>query len=189
MSKRQLISRQVPLLIVWLILSGLIWSYVFNIINDTDAAHKLTIYADTEVRESTRLNLFLEEGRGEGIRMVRVHPFTYAMMSSEELTHADLYIMTESDLTAYAEWLTPVPDSLREGRILWTDADGKPCGIRLTGCYDAALGWFPYAGDETLWLAFGGKSLHLSGADSAVDNEAEACALRLLSIPGPDEKP
>ena len=180
MTKPKLIARQIPLLILCLMFSVLVWSFVFNLLTDTDAAHKLVVYADAELPDATGLAVRLEEGRGEAIRMVRVHPFTYALMDSAELIRADLYLMTESDLTEYAEWLAPVPEALRGAGELFTGEDGEPYAIRLPALAGDGR-WVRHEGGS-LWLAFGAASLHLPGNADAADAEAVACAERLIGL-------
>ena len=181
MTKAKLIARQIPLLILCLMFSVLVWSFVFNLIRDTDAAHKLVVYVHADVPDSRGFSVRLEEGRGEGIRMVCVHPFEYALMDSSELVRSDLFVLPESDLEAYFDWLAPVPEPLRGAGELWTSEDGEPYAVRLPE--EAGDGrWIRYEGAETLWLAFGAQSAHLPGNAEAADAEAVALAEELLML-------
>ena len=45
----------VPVLILWLMLSVLVWGFVFTRITDTDPAHKITLFVDSEVTDAMRV--------------------------------------------------------------------------------------------------------------------------------------
>ena len=180
MTNRERIARQIPLMILWAMLSALLWSFVFNLITDTDPAHKLTLFIDAETPGAAELAAELEKGTGEGIRMVKVHPFTYAMMDAGEINGADLYIVSEDRFGQFAGWYAEVPESLREGHEL-RESDGVPKGIRIPG--GAAQPWIVF-GDQPYWLTFGVRSRHLSAHENAVDDEAAAAAVRLLVLLG-----
>ena len=51
----------VPVLVLWLMLSVLVWGFVFTRITDTDPAHKITLFVDSEVTDATGLAVKLEE--------------------------------------------------------------------------------------------------------------------------------
>ena len=72
------IGQLIPLLGVWLLVAVIFGSFVFYQITDTDPAHKLTLYVDGEVRNEAQLAALLEKELPEPIRMVQVHPFSYA---------------------------------------------------------------------------------------------------------------
>ncbi|MBR5345802.1 MAG: hypothetical protein IK127_08275 [Clostridia bacterium] len=183
MKKRKIISRQIPLLILWLMASALLWSFILNIITDTDAAHKLVVYADTQVTNATELAVKLEENKPEAIRMVRVRPFTYAMMGADELAHADLLLVPEADFENYPDWFASVPDSLRTAGTLY-EQDGEPLGMLVfdpeTDSPDKQH-WFALDA-QRYYLAFGLHSLHVPGVEDAVDDAAVDCASRLLTL-------
>ena len=184
MNKRKIISRQIPLLIMWLMASALLWGFVINLLTDTRPEHKIVVFADMKVPDGTGLAVELEKEKPEGISMIRVHPFTYAMMDGKELSNADLYIIPESDFAICEGWFAPVPESLREGQTLFLAEDGEAYGIRIAESseYGIDFGWLHYYGDESLYLTFGANSLHLSDLEGALDNGAEACAERLLEL-------
>ena len=184
MIKRKVISRQIPLLILWLMASFLLWNFVLNLLTDTGPAHKIAVYADMAVPDGTGLAVELEKEKADAIRMIRVRPFTYAMMGGEELAHADLLIVPESDFGRYPDWFAPVPEALREGRTLYPSDAGEALGIRIAESSPPGkdFGWIRYEGTEPLYLAFGAHSLHLEGREGAADNEAAACAERLLTL-------
>ncbi len=185
MRKLRRFAAQIPLLVIWLIVSVFLWSWIFTFLTDTDPAHKLEIYADMEEIDGTALGDALEAGAGEAIRMVRVHPFGYAMLDSSQLRQADLYIVKGSDAETYLDWFAPLPYGLRglgEELIL----DGTAWGVLLRGGKDpggAAAGVIAWPPDgEDYWLMTGAHSLHIAGREGAVDNEAAEAAVRLLTL-------
>ena len=184
MNKRKIISRQIPLMILWLMASFLLWGFVLNLLTDTRPEHKLVIFAEMKVPDGTGLAVELEKEKPEGIAMVRVHPFTYAMMDGSELANADLYLIPESDFAICDGWFAPVPEALREGRTLFCAEDGEAYGILVSEGADAGIdyGWLRYEGQEPVYLAFGAHSLHLQDREKAVDNAAAGCAERLLEL-------
>ena len=57
---------------------------------------------------------------GDPIRMVRIHPFSYMMFGEEELKTADLYILPDSHMAQYRDWLVPG----NEGILMFDPASG-----------------------------------------------------------------
>ena len=179
----------VPLLLLWAMLSIFLWSFVFNFLTDTAPENKIVLFIDAPLQEESRLAVQLEEIIAEPVEMVQVRAFAYAMMDSTEIERADLYIVSASQAETYREWFAPLPEALAAaGDVLQTG--GVPCGVKI---FDAATGTgaaaeyiayvFPGKEPEDYYLFAGSKSLHISGHENAVDDQAVACALRLLEIP------
>ncbi|MBR3019925.1 MAG: hypothetical protein IKH57_23095 [Clostridia bacterium] len=176
----------IPALIIWLMLSALVWGFVFTRITDTDPAHKLTLFIDAQVTDATTLAVQLEEHLGGNIRMVKVHPFTYAMLDGEQLKAADLYIIRADRMETYREWLLPLPEDFGEAVYA---ADGESWGVLA---YDAenkagiASGYINYLPpgepEENYYLCFGLKTSHVQTQENAVDNAAIDAAKLLLSL-------
>jgi hypothetical protein len=152
--------------------------FVFTRITDTDATHKITVYVDAELRDAARLAARLEESVSEPVRMVKVHPFTYALFGSDALKQADLYIVPASHTEEYRDWFAPLPEemaSLASDRI----PDGIPVFDPATGLH-AAGSWIlynPLSGkSEPYFLFFGRNSLHLA------DHAATDIARVLLTL-------
>ena len=182
MSNFRRFTRQIPLLIIWLMASGLIWGFVFTRITDTDTAHKLTVYIDAEVPGSAELAENLDDKKQGSIRMIQVRPFNYAMLDSSSLMNADLYIVPESDMEAYRDWFAPLPEALQMKGPAW-EAGGIPCGvlIHIPSHTDSnALSAYIRFEPQRYYLCFGKNSLHFSANENASDNEAERMALILL---------
>ena len=76
----------IPAMILWGMLSVFLWGWIFIFLTDTQPENKLTLFVDTAVPDATGLAVRLEENAlSDEIRMVKVHPFTYAMLDSEPL--------------------------------------------------------------------------------------------------------
>lgn len=174
-----------PALVLWAMLSIFLWSFVFNFLTDVPAAEKVVLFIDAPLTNETRLAVALEEAAADSIQMVQVRSFAYAMMGSEEIENADLYIIGESGIAEYAEWFATLPEELQTGTLL--EKDGQPLGIKV---WDAATGeglapesigyTFPGKAVEDHYLLVGRNSLHVQTHENAVDNEAITCALELL---------
>lgn len=179
----------VPLMLFWAMISVLLWGWIFTFLTDAPPAEKLTVFFDVPAVNSTPLAVLLEEEAGEGIRMVKANPFTYAMMDDTEISAADVYVVSASEAETYRDWFRPLPEELREaGEVLLMD--GEPWGLRI---YDgqtrtgAAAGYVQYTApgetEEDHYLFFGGASLHVPGNEGALDDEAVRLVQRLLKIP------
>ena len=178
-------SDMVPALLLWAMLSIFLWSFVFNFLTDVPAEEKLVLFIDAPLTEETRLAVQLEEAVGDSIRMVQVRPFSYAMMGSQEIENADLYIIGESSVEEYGDWFALLPEELCTGELL--EKDGQPIGVKV---YDAATGkgvageiigyTHPSKVAEDHYLLVGKNSLHVQFHQSAVGDEAVHAALALL---------
>ncbi len=176
----------VPALVLWLVLSVLIWGFVFTRITDTDPTHKLTLFIDAQAPGDVALAVRLEEGLGGNIRMVKVHPFSYAMLDGEQLKNADLYIIREDNMDTYREWLTPLPEDMR-GEEKTYRAAGQAWGLLIydaqakTGSAQDDIQYeTPGMASVNYYLCFGSSSRHLVTNENAADNAAVDAARLLL---------
>lgn len=166
-----------PAMLLWLMLSIFLWGFVFSALTDIPAGEKVSLFVGAPLTQEASLAAALEQGIAAPVRAVQVRAFAYAMMSSDEIEQADLYIVAAGDVETYREWFTPLPQELQaQGDLL---LDGQPYGIRV---YDAAtqtgaaLDNICY-GNEDYYLLFGARSLHLT------DGQSAACVLLLLNQP------
>ncbi|MBQ9263457.1 MAG: hypothetical protein IJ189_04515 [Clostridia bacterium] len=182
------ITGLIPALVLWLMFSVLLWGFVFTKITDAPAQNKIVLFVDAAVPGEAALAQALEEGRGEHIRMVQVHPFTYAMLDGGPLEQADLYIVPASHVETYQEWFRPLPQALeeRDDLLFWK---GRAWGVRVydaNGGRGAAEAYIDYetrgAEREDYYLIFGARSLHVLTNENAVDDEAVFTARRLLNL-------
>lgn len=151
--------------VLWAMLALLFTGFVFNQITDTVPANKIVIYADCELRNAPKLAEKLEKALDGQVRMVKIHPFAYAMFDSARLKQADLYIVPDSHKTEYQEWFLP-----EEGLVLYDPASGQ----------ETAGAWFLYVPEggtpEPFRLYSGSHSVHLE------DGLARRAAELLVSI-------
>ena len=184
---RKIISL-VPLLVLWLMFSIILWGFVFNLITDVPPEKKIALYADAETPGATQLAVMLEDKLNGKVRMVKVRSFDYAMFDTGALTAADLYIVPASHAETYLEWFAPVPQEMQEESGLLM-LDGIPYGMLA---YDADTGkgiaadCIRYASadgeKEDYYLFFGKESLHLPDNENAVDGAAVDAARCLLDL-------
>ncbi len=144
---RRKVLRLFHRLILCLIISALFWSWIFNFLTDTSAEQKIVIYADMKDLAWKELSVALEENAPEGIRLVQVHPFSYAMINSDSIRQADLYIMTEAQAEEYADWISPDGEKIR----LFTAKTGEGTAKQYLH-YEEQPGedWYLYPGKESL---------------------------------------
>ena len=183
-----------PAMILWGMLSVFLWGWIFTFLTDTQPENKLTLFIDAAVTDGTGLAVQLEETLlDDTISMVKVHPFTYAMLDSEPLRQSDVYIVRASHVEEYREWFAPwsvgfsVKDGSDEALLL---LDGAPYGIRV---YDAATGTGigqnfinyhdPALPDEDYYLMLGKASLHLTANEGGLDDRAILLAEAILALP------
>ena len=172
---------QILLLILWLMLSVLLWGFVFSRITETTPAKKITLCVDAQTPKAVNLAVEMEKSAPEGIRMVKVHPFTYAMLSSDTLINADLFIVRASDMAQYLDWFRPLPDSLASDPGCW-ERDGTKWGVPAYSAdskQGIAADCIEYE-EEDYYLVCGRKSLHFTDNENDVDNAAEDMARYLI---------
>ena len=178
-------AQLLPSLLGWALVSVIFWSWVFNLLTETDRAHKVTLFANMHALEDRALAISLEEELPDGIRMVQVHSFDYALMDSVSLETADLYIMTEAQAREHADWLCPLPAGLPAGSgELVLNGEAVGFCLRPEGKPGIAAAFLHYdeAGEEAWYLCFGRGGFHLRDLENGVDHAALSVALRLLEM-------
>ncbi len=160
----------VPLLLMWLMLSVFLWGLVFNNLTDTAPEKKIALFVDAPVPGAVELAVKMESLGAEGIEMVKVHPFTYAMMDGKDLENADLYIVQAANAESYKDWFAPLPEGMGPGDTL--AIDGTVTGLKVDNPAEA---YIDYA-EGDYYLFFGKNSRHLT------DDLAAEYARFLLTI-------
>lgn len=150
---------------VIVMMSILLTGFVFIRITDTDPENKLVIYADCEVQNAPELAEKMEKALNGAVRMVKIHPFSYAMFDSVQLKQADLFLVPDSHREEYREWFAQ-----ENGLLIRDPVSGSA----------AAEKYFLYIREgsqpEPYRLYIGGSSVHLE------DGLARKAAEILLSI-------
>ena len=158
--KLRILKRQLPLLIIWAVLSSLIWSWIFMLVTEPDARHKLVIAVDAAVSDVTELAVSLESSMEGDIQRIKVYPFTYAMMDSSTLEKADLLILSAEGINTYLDWLAPLPAAIASDQAL--SVMGIAYGLPLKN----PLVLRHLSGDAGAWyVCLGQKSIHAGRAD------------------------
>ncbi|MBO2517509.1 MAG: hypothetical protein CW338_09625 [Clostridiales bacterium] len=185
---KRCLSPLMPMLLV-IILSAVLWGWIFTLITDTAADRKITLYTTASIADQTALSVQLEDwARADGtenIRMAQAREFTYFMFGGDALAAGDLFIIRESELDDYIGWFVSLPAEFRDlpGATYIDNGHGTPVGIRLRTPDDenGALKHLSLA-DGDWYLFFGKESLHLEGNRDAVDNCAADTARHLLNM-------
>ena len=147
--------------ILWAVTAMIFTGFVFNRITDTAPENKIVLFADCEIQNAPDLAEKLEKELDGAVRMVKIHPFTYAMFDSSRLKQADLYLVPESHREEYREWF------LQEDRLTAFD---PASGVVAADAY------FLYNPSETYCLYTGKSSVHLE------DGLARQAAELILSL-------
>ena len=163
--------------VFWALLSTIFWAWIFTLITDTVPEKKVTLYVQTEDCRSVDLTLKLEEEKPEGIRMIKVHPFSYAVFGDRELLEADLYAIGEADAAEMLPSFAPLDGETLDtgGRELYI-RDGVAYGVKLSGPGEpgAAASYMGYEPGKSYYLFFNAESPHLGSGDGAALRVAEA---------------
>ncbi|MBR1780296.1 MAG: glycosyl hydrolase 53 family protein [Oscillospiraceae bacterium] len=169
------------LYLLWALLSFFLWGWIFTMITDTSAAKKVTLFISAYDVQDTELAAVLEEELPEGIKMVQVHPFSYAMFEERTILNADLFLVRESEIAGYRDSFAPWPELAETASA--ADCyliDGQPCGLRLThaaagtGAADSCITyWVEGEPREDYYLFLGVESLHAGAVDNAAKEVAE----------------
>ena len=193
MKKRSIFDR-VPLYLLWALFAVLLTMGLFQLVTDTSRAHKLTLMVNAQEVQDTALMRTLSEDLPDGIRMIKVRPFSYAMLSENSLKEADMWLIRASDFERFLPDLGPVA-GYKENHpeheyFTVLNGEDEIWGVKV---YDAAsgsgalkdyVGYAPAGAEETpedWYLVFNPASLHIgkNGQDTAAFTLAE----RLLTLP------
>ena len=178
------ILSQLHIYLLWLLAAALLWGWIFTFVTDTKPARKVTVFVETAVCDDAALRLKLEENMAEGIRMIPVHPFSYAMFNESTLLNADIFIVPASKAAEYRDSFLSA-----EGLPMAAGETLDRGGIRI---YDAAAGtggaqtYITYAVPggqaEDYYLFFGVNSPHAASLTGRGDDAALAVAETLLHM-------
>ena len=157
--------------VLWLLFSAFFWAWIFTFLTDTAPEKKVTVFISAYGLRDTELAVELEKDMPEGLKMVKVHPFSYAMFEEQSILGADIFIVKDSEAEGYMDSFARVP--LPEGYEYYMK-DGEPRGVLI---YDAQTGRggaadfitypAPDGSTENYYLFFGVESLHTGDADDA----------------------
>ena len=184
------ILSQFHVYVLWLLLSTVFWGWIFtSFVTDTAPGKKITIYVDAPEVADTALDIALEEHLPQGIRMVRVHPFSYAVFDTDALLNADIFIVPASRAAEYTDSFAPLRGPILEAEAARWERDGAVYGLRV---FDAQAGagaageFITYAAPgqegEDYYLFFGSRSLHTASLSGSGDDAAIEISRFFLSL-------
>nr|MBQ6241530.1 hypothetical protein [Lachnospiraceae bacterium] len=192
MRKRSIFDR-VPLYLLWALFAVLLTMGLFQLVTDTGRQNKLTLMVNAQEVQDVALMRKLAEDLPDGIRMIKVRPFSYAMLSESSLKEADMWLIRESDFERFLPDFGPVAgykeNHPEHDYHTVKNGEDEIWGVKV---YDAAsgsgalkeyVGYAPAEGEtpEDWYLVFNPSSLHIgkNGQDTAAFTLAE----RLLTLP------
>lgn len=174
--------------VLWALIAVFLCAFACSRATDTTPANKVTVMIDAPAADEAALTAALAAAKPEGLRMVKVHTFSYAFMETRSLQGADIFIVPASKAAQYLPDFQPLPPGL-EGT--YYTADGEIWGVRvydaaaLRGCADTYIQYTaPGADAEDYYLFFGKGSLHAGAQDDAACVIARA--LMALDAPAPE---
>lgn len=170
--------------VLWTLISMIVWSWIFvSFVADTTRAKKVSLYHSNDVAGlDTELAVELERAMPEGLRMVRVHPFSYVSFNIGKPEDAELYILSETEIAESIPDLSPLPPR-GEGDYL---VDGAVYGWRI---YDDATGqgtataFLSYRPGQNYYLCASKEAIHLSDWTETGDSAGIPIALHLIALP------
>ena len=169
---------QLPVYILWLMFSAVLWLWIVGLITDTAPEKKVTVFLDVPAVEDAALSAALEEALPEGLKMIKAHSFSYVLFQSDALRAADLYVLPASEMAEFCPDLLPLDGfSAADG---WTQ-DGAVYGLRCHTAGDPdAPGLVQYAAPdraaEDHYICILKDSPHID------DGAAMRVALRFLEL-------
>ena len=182
MGKIKKLASQLPLLVVWALLSVILWGWIFTLVTSPSAQNKLTIAVDGTVRDSTAWAVEMEKIGAEQISRCMVYPFSYALMSTQTLENADLLIISEEDLPEKLDWLACIPEAFLSEDVTFFESEGIKYGILIENAARSALEKQVLLDEaQSYYLCFGKQSVHNEEIPGAVDNVVSIYAKWILS--------
>jgi len=177
------IASQLHVYIIWLILSVVIWGFVFTHVTDAPAEKKVVLFADVYACRELELELELEKSMPDGIRMIRTHSFGYVVFGDRELLGADLYLIPLSEAERYLPSFLP----LDSAALPWAEDElwyweGVPYGVRMRPAESFLQYEAPGEAREDFALFFGVNSVHAASFRGSGDDAALAVARSLYGL-------
>lgn len=180
------------LYVIWAMLALMLWGWIFTLITDTAPKNKVTVYVDVVALDDVELTVELEKSKPDGIKMVKVHPFSYASFDATAIVDGDIYIVKQSDIEGYLASFCPLSQDLLaqySDRGLYS-SEGEAYGIKVydartsSGCATKYIDYSPKGGAEAedYYLFFNKDSLHAGDLNGAESDAALEIARALLSL-------
>ena len=169
----------------WLLLMAFFWAWIFFMLTDTVKAKKVTVYIDAPEVRSAELEAALSGSLPEGIKLIKVHSFSYAAFNTLAANSADIYVMSADVLMENIENLAPISSAAGEcadgGYYFEGELYGLPVRQAAGAC--AAASYIGYSGDGEYYICFNKDSVHITNGTGRGDGAAYAVAERMLALP------
>ncbi len=185
----------IPKYLLWLVLSTILWMWIFTLVTDTRPEKKVTLLADVPALADPELAAALEQDLPDGIRMVKAHStsfYLFGMAGMTGMDEADLYVIPVNDADQYLDSYLEFPEELiPEGAALY-EKDGVVYGVRVYDAmrdHGAAMEYIEYLEseearlkkdpsipdrpDQDYYLFFSNLSIHCGQQDEAAFTVAE----------------
>lgn len=175
------IFSQLHIYIAWIILSSLVWSWIFMLATDTSASKKITLYVDANSVNGTEFSALLEEGMPQKLKMIKIYTSADTSFDSFTAQGADLFIVKGSDAEKYIDSFAKLDK--KEG-VEYYYHGGTAYGIKV---YDketkkgSATKFISY-GDDDYYLFFGINSVHLGEINGSADDYSFVIADKIMKI-------
>lgn len=175
------IFSQLHIYVAWIILSSLVWSWIFMLATDTSAAKKITVFVEADNVRDTEFSILLEENMPQKLKMIKVRKFSYAMFDSYTLLNADIFIVKSANAEQYIDSFVKLEE--KEG-VEYFYHNGEPYGIKV---YDketkkgSATKYISYE-DDDYYLFFGVNSVHLGELNGSADDYSFTIADNIMKI-------
>lgn len=189
----------------WLVISFVVWAWIFTLITDAPRAKKVVVFSNTPATRDTELAVELEKELPDGIRTIKVHPFSYSAFDTGAPDLADIYILTEKDIRENLHMLCPIEPSSEKDLVI----DGCCYGLMLydhetkSGAAGSFFGYYPEdalpdgavliddnaaasaeLGDPaSYYISFNKNSPHLGKLNDSKDEAAILVADHIMKLP------
>ena len=170
---------------LWLIVSVVLWAWIFTLITDAPAQKKLLLYAELPAMDREALSAALEQDMPENIRFVEARPFMDEMFSPANVAAGDVFIVSEAQIESYLDTFAVLDEGAFPGQTFWR-VDGLARGVCVydeTAGIAAGSNYLTYVPGARYYLFFNAHSKHLGAWNGSEDDAAVRAARAFLALP------
>lgn len=171
--------------VLWALISFLLWAWVFTFLTDTARKNKVVIYSDAPGIMTRELELELSKALPDGIKMIKVHSFSYAMFDTSDAEKADIYLLTREEAIEFESAILPVEETgedciMKDGKSLGRElCSPEKAGGRASEFFEQGV--IPEGG---VYLCYSSGSVHIGEPNGSEDNAAVLVAEELFELFG-----
>ena len=171
--------------VLWALISFLLWAWVFTFLTDTARKNKVVIYSGVPGLFTGELEQELSKALPDGIKMIKVHSFSYAMFDTSDAEKADIYLLTPEEVSDFESVILPFEETKADS----IEKDGKALGQMLCSPDHAGVraadffeqGVIP---EEGVCLCYSSGSVHVGEMNGSDDAAAVLVAEKLFELFG-----